>query len=188
MEIINLPPQTLLTMLKPFILMVISDYLKHQYKWDPLIIGFEGDIVCPGGNTNKKSKSYHPNDSWLIHEINMYTFKCIANLLSVTKQIPIKWKVPSSKYIYSILLQGYKSEDTNFGLYAPTPGPATFSPSTPPASCLGRVKVDLREVFFTFYLSFKCILDSHDIAVSVYHVRWDVPWVIGAFLDIWKVW
>ena len=40
-------------MLKPFILMVISDYLKHQYKWDPLIIGFEGDVVRPGGNTNK---------------------------------------------------------------------------------------------------------------------------------------
>ena len=35
--------------------MVIGDdNLEHQYKWDPLIIGFEGDIVCPGGNTNKK--------------------------------------------------------------------------------------------------------------------------------------
>ena len=30
-----------------------ADDLEHEDKWDPLIIGFEGDVIRPGENINQ---------------------------------------------------------------------------------------------------------------------------------------
>ena len=50
---------------------------------------------------------------------------------------------------------------------------------TPPASCLGRVNVDLAQFSLQEYLG----INPHDIAVGVDHIGRDVPRVIRPFLE-----
>ena len=50
---------------------------------------------------------------------------------------------------------------------------------TPPASCLGRVNVDLAQFSLQEYLE----INPHDIAVGVDHIGRDVPRVIRPFLE-----
>ena len=34
-----------------------NDDLEHENKWDPLIIGFEGDVVCPSEKSINQMQS-----------------------------------------------------------------------------------------------------------------------------------